>query len=164
MEKTKTETAIFACGCFWGVQYYFEKANGVLSTRVGYTGGHKQNPTYEEVCAHETGHYEAIEVTYDSAKTNYEELAKLFFSIHDYSQDNGQGPDLGEQYRSAIFYLNEEQRAIAEKLIKILQDRGDHVATKLLPTTEFYPAEDYHQFYYDKTGHEPYCHRMRRVF
>jgi len=160
----KTETAIFAGGCFWGVEYYFQHANGVLSTQVGYTGGTKENPTYKEVCSHTTGHLEAIQVTYDPSKTSYEEMAKLFFEIHDPTQANGQGNDIGPQYISAVFYENDDQKKTAEKLIGILTLKGYKVATKLIPATKFWPAEDYHQQYYEKEGGTPYCHKRVEKF
>jgi len=160
----KPHEAIFAGGCFWGVQYYLERAKGVISTRVGYIGGHTSNPTYEEVCRGGTGHLEAVEVTYDPAQTTYEALAKLFFEIHDPTQADGQGPDIGEQYRSAVFYLNDEQKATAEKLIRILKDKGYAVVTRVLPAETFWPGEDYHQQYYDKKGSTPYCHVYTRRF
>lgn len=160
----KTEKAIFAGGCFWGVEYYFQKAKGVISTSVGYTGGHKDNPTYKEVCSGTTGHIEAMEVEFDPVKTTYEELTKLFFEIHDFTQTDGQGPDIGEQYFSEIFYIDENQKEIAEKLIKILNDKGYKVATKLRPATTFWKAEDYHQQYYEHKGSKPYCHGWRKVF
>ncbi|MDD5541335.1 MAG: bifunctional methionine sulfoxide reductase B/A protein, partial [Candidatus Marinimicrobia bacterium] len=112
----KTELAIYAAGCFWGVEHYFKQAPGVLATRVGYTGGQTVNPTYRQVCSGKTGHKEAIEVTYDPTKTTYEELTKLYFEIHDFSQTDGQGPDRGEQYLSYIFYRNASQKQIAENL------------------------------------------------
>ena len=151
-KEVKTETAIFAGGCFWGVQHYFDKAPGVLKSEVGYTGGTKANPTYREVCSHTTGHVEAIKVTYDPTKTSYESMAKLFFEIHDPTQTNGQGPDLGPQYLSEVFYADENQKAIAEKLISILTAKGLKVATKVKPAVTFWPAEEYHQEYYQKTG------------
>ncbi len=157
-EAAAPSKAIFAGGCFWGMEYHFANAEGVLSTRVGYTGGHTENPTYGEVCSHTTGHIEAIEVTFDPAKTSYEELARLFFNIHDPTQVNRQGPDVGEQYKSAIFYLNEEQKRIAESLIGELESKGYHVATELIPASTFWEAEDYHQDYYEKKGNQPYCH------
>jgi len=162
--EKKTDTAYFAGGCFWGTEYHFQKAAGVISTRVGYTGGHKKNPTYEEVCSGNTGHYEAVEVVFDPSKTSYEKLAKLFFEIHDPTQTGGQGPDIGEQYQSVVFYANEEQKKTAEKLIKILKDKGYKVATQLIPATTFWKAEDYHQDYYEKNGKQPYCHVYRKRF
>ena len=160
-EKATNELAkaIFAGGCFWGVEYYFQHAKGVISTQVGYTGGFTENPTYKEVCSHKTGHVEAIEITYDPAKTTYEELAKLFFEIHDPTQANGQGPDIGNQYLSVVFYLNDDQKKTTEKLIGILQLKGFKVATQLKKATKFWPAEDYHQEYYEKEGSTPYCHK-----
>lgn len=154
----ESKTAIFASGCFWGTEYHMQRAAGVLSTKVGYTGGHKDNPTYREVCTGTTGHAEAVEVTFDPAKTDYETLTKLFFETHDPTQVGGQGPDIGDQYRSVVFYRDEQQRAIADKLIGILEDMGYKVATKVEPASTFWPGEDYHQHYYDKTGKSPYCH------
>jgi peptide methionine sulfoxide reductase msrA/msrB len=150
--------AVFAGGCFWGVEYYFRQAPGVLDTRVGYTGGHTDSPTYEEVCSDTTGHVEAIEVTYDPARTTYEDLARLFFEIHDPTQVDRQGPDIGEQYKSVIFYRNDEQKKIAEKLIGILESKGYDVTTELRKAGTFWEAEEYHQDYYAKTGKKPYCH------
>lgn len=154
----KTESAIFAAGCFWGVQHYFSRAPGVVSTAVGYTGGNKANPTYKEVCSHTTGHVEAIQVVFDPHQTTFEELAKLFFEIHDPTQTTGQGPDIGPQYLSGIFYSDNNQKIIADKLIGILQAQGLKIATKVRPATTFWPAEEYHQEYYEKTGGTPYCH------
>ncbi len=161
---TKTQKAIFAAGCFWGVEYYFKTAPGVLRTRVGYTGGKTTNPTYEEVCTNTTGHAEAIEVIYDPEQTNFEELCKLFFEIHDPTQLNRQGPDVGEQYRSAVFYLNDEQKQITEKLIRILKEKGLNVVTQVVPAAPFYEAEAKHQDYYTKTGSKPYCHFRVKKF
>lgn len=158
------ERAIFAGGCFWGVDYYFKRAKGVLSTSVGYTGGNKDNPTYQEVSYDDTGHAEAIEVTYDPTVTTYEDIAKIFFEIHDPTQVNRQGPDIGEQYRSEIFYLNDDQKKIAEKLIQELKTKGYRVATRLTKAGIFWKAEDYHQDYYQKTGGTPYCHRYTKRF
>lgn len=164
----QTETgllrALFAGGCFWGLQYYFDQAKGVVKTAVGYIGGHVVNPTYEEVCSKHTGHFEAIEVIFDPHKTDYETLAKLFFEIHDPSQENGQGPDIGPQYRSAIFYLTNSQKMCALRLIQQLAEKGIEVATLLEPASTFYPAEDYHQKYYLKTFKTPYCHFRRERF
>lgn len=159
VSKVNTAKAIFAGGCFWGVEYYFQNAKGVISTSVGYTGGFKENPTYKEVCSHTTGHIEALEVTYDPSKTSYEELAKLFFEIHDPTQANGQGNDIGPQYLSVVFYLDDAQKATTEKLIAQLQLKGYKVATQLKKATKFWPAEEYHQQYYEKEGGTPYCHR-----
>ncbi|NNE36470.1 MAG: peptide-methionine (S)-S-oxide reductase MsrA [Rhodothermales bacterium] len=159
-----TERAIFAAGCFWGVEHYFMRAEGVKSTRVGYIGGHTSNPTYREVCAGTTGHAEAIEVVYDAAQTSFEDMARLFFETHDPTQRNRQGPDVGEQYRSAVFYIDEEQKAIAEKLIGLLRAKGLDVVTELEPAATFWPAETYHQQYYEKTGKSPYCHFYTKRF
>jgi peptide methionine sulfoxide reductase msrA/msrB len=158
------EKAIFAGGCFWGVEYYFQKTKGVISLQVGYTGGNKDNPTYEEVCSGKTHHVEAIEVTFDSTQTSFEELAKLFFEIHDFTQVDRQGPDIGEQYRTEIFYLNDKQKEISNKLIQILTDKGFKVATYVTKATTFWKAEDYHQKYYEKTGKMPYCHVYKKIF
>ena len=157
-EEETPQKAIFAGGCFWGIEYHFSNVEGVLSTRVGYTGGHTENPTYQEVCSHTTGHIEAIEVTFDPTKTSYAELARLFFNIHDPTQINRQGPDIGEQYKSAIFYLDEEQKRVAESLIGILEEKGYKIATELIPASTFWEAEEYHQDYYEKKGSQPYCH------
>jgi len=159
-----TQTAVFASGCFWGTEYMFQKAKGVLSTRVGYTGGHKTNPTYKEVCTGTTGHAEAMEVVFDPKQTSFEELARLFFETHDPTQINGQGPDIGEQYRSGVYYQNEDQKQIAQKLVAELKTKGIRVATELQPASTFWPAEDYHQKYYQKTGKRPYCHSYRKLF
>ncbi len=162
--EPKTARAIFAGGCFWGVEHHFKNAPGVLSTSVGYTGGTLENPTYEQVCSDKTGHAEAIEVTFDPNKTSFEKLAKLFFEIHDFTQLNRQGPDVGSQYRSALFYLDENQKKTAQSLVRILAEKGYDVKTRIVPATKFYPAELYHQDYYEKTGKTPYCHAYRKIF
>jgi peptide methionine sulfoxide reductase msrA/msrB len=162
--KQATEIAIFAGGCFWGVEYFFQHAKGVISTQVGYIGGHTKNPTYKEVCTHTTGHAEAMKVTFDPDKTSFEELTKLFFEIHDPTQTDGQGPDIGDQYRSEIFYTNDTQKETALKLIQILKEKGFDVATKVTKATEFYKAEDYHQQYYEHKGSKPYCHGYVKRF
>jgi peptide methionine sulfoxide reductase msrA/msrB len=158
------DTAIFAAGCFWGVEHLLAAEPGVLSTTVGYTGGRKEKPSYEDVCSRATGHAEAVEVTFDPGRTSYEKLARLFFEIHDFTQVDRQGPDVGDQYRSAVFYRNEDQKRIAENLIRTLSEKGLKVATKLEPVGTFWKAEEYHQDYYRKTGKQPYCHFRRKVF
>lgn len=163
-QEVKMEKAIFAGGCFWGMEYQFQKVDGVKSVISGYIGGRTENPTYKEVCNTNSGHAEAIEVTYDATKVGYEEMAKLFFEIHDPTQLNGQGPDIGEQYRSEVFYFDESQKEITEKLIKILESKGYKVVTKLTKASKFYNAEDYHQDYYNKTGGTPYCHIYQKRF
>lgn len=162
--EVTTERAIFAGGCFWGVEYYMQKKEGVLSVVSGYIGGTKENPTYKEVCTGTTGHAEAVEVLFDPSEVSYEELTKLFLEIHDPTQVNRQGPDIGLQYRSEIFYLNEEQKKIAEKLLDILRDKGYKIATKVTKATTFWPAEDYHQDYYEHKGTLPYCHGYTKRF
>lgn len=162
--QSETETAIFAGGCFWGVEYYMGRAKGVLKTEVGYINSNKPNPTYEEVCSGTTGAAEAIRVLFKSGETTYEELAKLFFEIHDPTQVNRQGPDIGEQYRSEVFYLNEKQKEEAENLIGILKGKGLQVATKVTKAGIFWKAEDYHQQYYNNNGHKPYCHGYTKRF
>lgn len=156
--------AIFAGGCFWGVEHHFEQVKGVQSAVSGYIGGAAQNPTYREVCSGGTGHAEAVEVRYDPAVVDYETLARLFFEIHDPTQVNRQGPDVGSQYRSAVFYADEAQRAVALKLIAELKQKGYAVATTVEPAGTFWKAEEYHQDYYEKTGHEPYCHIRTKRF
>ena len=159
-----TAKAYFAGGCFWGVEYRFEKKEGVISAVSGYMGGTKENPTYEEICSGTTGHYEVVEVTYDPKRVTFEELAKSFFEIHDPTQPNGQGPDIGEQYQSVLFYSNGREMEIGKKLIRILKAKGYNVVTRLLPVTEFYTAEEYHQDYYKKHKETPYCHIYRKRF
>ena len=156
----------FGAGCFWGVEYYFQKAKGVVKVTSGYMGGHMSNPGYRDICTGQTGHYEVIEVTYDDTIVSFEELVKLFFEIHNFTQENGQGPDLGSQYLSAIFYNDKDEKSIASNIVNILTTKGFKVATKLISTlnTPFFQAEDYHQNYYNKTGKEPYCHSYKRIF
>jgi peptide methionine sulfoxide reductase msrA/msrB len=158
------ERAIFASGCFWGTEYYFQKAAGVISTTVGYIGGHVKNPSYREVCSGATGHAEATEVFYDPTKTDFETLARLFFETHDPTQVNRQGPDIGTQYRSAVYYINDEQKEITQKLIALLEEKGMKIATEVTKATEFYTAENYHQDYYKNNGSSPYCHFYTRRF
>ncbi len=158
------DTAIFSSGCFWGTQYYFDKLEGVISTTVGYTGGTKSNPTYKEVCSGTTGHLEAVQVIFDTAKVSYEKVCRYFFETHDFAQTDGQGPDIGEQYLSCIFFRTMEQKEIAEKTIKTLEGKGYKVATMLRPAKTFWKAEDYHQEYYENKGTTPYCHIYRKIF
>jgi len=160
----KMETTIFASGCFWGTEYHFEKKKGVISTRVGFTGGQKDNSTYEEVCSGTTGHAEAVEITFDPLIVSFEELAKFYFETHDPTQLNRQGPDIGTQYRSEIFYSNSNQKKIAEKLIKILRKKRLDVVTKLSKTSKFWEADKYHQNYYRRKGGTPYCHIYKKKF
>jgi len=156
--------AYFACGCFWGTEYYFSKCKGVKKCTVGYMGGSVEKPTYQQVCTKKTGHLEAIEVVYDPSEIDYEHLVKYFFEIHDFTQSNGQGPDIGPQYLSAIFYQNENESNVAQQVIKSLQEKGYKVATSLKPFAPFYKAEDYHQKYYQNKGSEPYCHFYKKIF
>ena len=163
-EAVKTDTAYFAGGCFWGTEYLLQSLDGVLSTRVGYMGGKKSNPTYEQVCEGNTGHAETVEIVFDPAKIGYEALAKFFFEIHDPTQVNRQGPDIGSQYRSAVFYRTDDQKRIADSLIDILKGKGLKVATHVVPANTFWEAEDYHQDYYQQTGKTPYCHIYKKRF
>ena len=164
LEPGRYGTAIFAGGCFWGVEYFMQKSPGVMTVTSGFIGGHVKNPSYKEVCTGRTGHAEAVKIIYDPQKTTYEKLLRLFMEIHDPTQTGGQGPDLGEQYRSGIFYLNDDQKKIAEKTIGILKDKGIKVVTELTRATEFYDAEEYHQEYYFRNGKVPYCHAYTKRF
>jgi peptide-methionine (S)-S-oxide reductase len=150
------ETAIFAGGCFWGVEDAFRHLPGVVATRVGYTGGHTEHPTYRDVCSHTTGHAEAVEVVYDPARVSYEELVTAFLvDIHDPTQLNRQGPDVGDQYRSALFVRNAGQRAAAERVLGRLaeQSRSRHpIVTEVTDAAAFWEAEEYHQQYFEKQG------------
>ena len=157
------QKATFAAGCFWGVESAFREllGKGVISTRVGYTGGHTKNPTYEDVCSDRTGHAESVEVEYDPGKITYNELLHVFWSIHDPTTPNRQGPDVGSQYRSAIFFHNAEQRRKAEESKREIETSkrfSRPVVTEITPAGEFYAAEDYHQRYYEKKGIAPACH------
>lgn len=162
------ETAYFAGGCFWGVEYFLQKVSGVQSVISGYMGGHVSNPTYEQVCGKKTGHVEAVEVIFNSHQTSFETLCKVFFETHDPAQANGQGPDVGPQYLSVIFTTNDEQKKVAEKLITLLEEKGLKIATQIKPVgkgvEKFWPAEDYHQNYYFNNGKQPYCHVYTQRF
>ena len=164
LEVGRYGAAIFAGGCFWGVEYFLQKAPGVISVTSGYTGGTVKNPTYQEVCTGNTGHAEAVKIVYDPQKTSYEKLLRLFLEIHDPTQVGGQGPDIGDQYRSEIFYLNEDQKNIAENELNILRTKGYKIATRVTKASEFYTAEAYHQDYYFKNGKTPYCHAYTKRF
>ncbi len=147
------EKATFAAGCFWGVEYKFSKIKGVVSTSVGYTGGRIKNPSYKQVCSGDTGHAEAVHIEFDPSVVSYPHLLEVFFSLHDPTQLNRQGPDIGTQYRSVIFIHNEEQKRAAKAMIQKLNESGRYskpVVTQILPVSEFYKAEEYHQKYYDK--------------
>ena len=163
-EENRTDTAYFAGGCFWGVEYYLQKIKGVKTVVSGYMGGRKENPTYEEVCSGATGHYETVEVVFDPSETSFEVVARTFFEIHDPTQWNHQGPDRGEQYRSAVFYTGEEQKEITEKLINLLKEKGFKVVTEVRPASIFWKAENYHQDYYEHKGAMPYCHGYVKRF
>ncbi|HEX2030858.1 MAG TPA: peptide-methionine (S)-S-oxide reductase MsrA [Actinomycetota bacterium] len=153
------ERATFGAGCFWGVEYVLRRVPGVLDVQVGYSGGHTPNPTYEQVCSHTTGHAEVAQVAFDPERVSYDQLLQVFWAMHDPTQVDRQGPDIGDQYRSAIFTHSEDQRTAAEASREGAQARFDRpIATSIEPLREFYPAEGYHQRYYEKTGHEPYCH------
>ena len=156
--------AVLAGGCFWGVEYIMRGVKGVLSARSGYCGGSLENPTYRQVCSGKTGHLESVEVLFDKRKTNYENVLRAFFESHDFTQTDGQGPDLGEQYKSAVFAQNAEQAKCAEKLLGELRKKGFVPATRILPKSKFYPAEDFHQRYYERKGTKPYCHVPRKIF
>jgi peptide-methionine (S)-S-oxide reductase len=153
------EQATFGAGCFWGVEYVLRRVPGVLDVQVGYTGGMTKNPTYREVCSHTTGHAEVAQVTFDNERLSFDQLLDVFWALHDPTQVNRQGPDIGDQYRSAIFTNSPQQQAAAEASRQRAQARfSKPIATEITPLTTFYPAEDYHQAYYEKNGHEPYCH------
>ena len=154
-----TEEMILAGGCFWGVDYYMRRIDGVLTVEVGYTGGTKKSPTYHEVCHGNTGHYEVVRVIYDKNKTDYRTVLKRFFEIHDPTQRGGQGPDIGEQYQSCVFYYDKKQQEITEELIRELTLNGYQIATKILPVQPFWSAEEAHQNYYSKHNKLPYCHK-----
>jgi len=149
------ERAIFAAGCFWGVETAFRQVEGVTSTKVGYTGGWAKNPSYEDVCSGKTGHAEAVLVEYDPSKVSYEQLLDVFWYVHDPTTKDRQGPDVGSQYRSAIFYAGDTQRnaAISSKAqLERLGTYKDPIVTQIVPASDFYPAEEYHQQYYEKRG------------
>jgi len=163
-EEARPGEAVFAGGCFWGVEYWLQQVPGVLEVTSGYTGGQLEHPTYREVCESDTGHAEAVRVRFDPHRVDYETLARAFFEIHDPTQLNRQGPDAGEQYRSVIFFANAAQRETAQQLIDELRRNGYDVKTTLEPLGTFWEAEEYHQNYYQRKGSTPYCHRPVRRF
>ena len=162
-KKEAIAKAYFAGGCFWGIEHLFEYKHVVISAVSGYMGGHTANPTYQNVIQGNTGYLEVVEVTYDPAEVDYEELAKFFFEIHDPTQVDGQGPDR-EQYLSAVFYKRDDEKKIVNKLIDILNAKGYKIATKVLPAGTFWKAEEYHQNYYDKKKQRPYWHVYKKKF
>lgn len=153
-----TSQALLAAGCFWGVQYYYDQVPGVLKTVVGYTGGHTTNPTYEEVCTHTTGHAEAVLIDFDPSVISYDQVLQQFFRMHDPTQLNRQGPDIGDSYRTAIFYFDDGQKTIAEQVLQAAQKQFDKpIVTEISPASAFYEAEDYHQKFAERTG-RGVCH------
>lgn len=155
----ETEEVIVAAGCFWGVQYYLDRLPGVLKTEVGYSGGSVDNPSYEDICNKKTGHYEALRIVFDSDKTDLTTVIQYFFEIHDPTQKDGQGPDLGSQYLSAVFYYDDKQKRTVQAVMDELSAMGYDLSTRLLPVATFWPAENYHQHYYQHKNGTPYCHR-----
>ena len=156
-----TEKATFGAGCFWGVEHAFRPLKGVKTTAVGYAGGHARNPTYEEVCTDTTGHAEVVQLEYDPAEISYQQLLDLFWNLHDPTQLNRQGPDVGKQYRSVIFFHTPEQEKAARALKEKLAADGRYsrpIITQIEPAPEFWMAEDYHQQYFEKRGLAPHCH------
>lgn len=160
----ETEEVILAAGCFWGVEYYLQRLDGVILTQVGYCGGQLKNPNYKEVCSQTTGHLEVVRVVFDRKKIDLETVLKRFFEIHDPEQTDGQGPDLGKQYLSAVFYYSNEQKHIAEQVINLLSAKGYKIATQIRPMEVFWIAEDYHHDYYNHKGSLPYCHGYTKRF
>ena len=160
LKFTTTQTAIFAAGCFWGVEETFRQTKGVLVTEVGYTGGHTQHPTYHEVCSDTTGHAEAVRVTYDPKQVTYDQLLTIFWKNHNPTTHNRQGPDVGSQYRSAIFFTTADQEKAAQEAKARLDKSGKFprpIVTEIVAATAFYPAEEYHQRYLEKNGRSQ-CH------
>ena len=154
------ETATFGAGCFWGVESVFEQVDGVVATKVGYTGGFTEAPSYEDVCSHRTGHAEAVEVTFDPARVSYDTLLDIFWMNHDPTQVNRQGPDVGDNYRTVIFYHSPEQEAAAIASKKRLEELGRYkrpIATEIVPAGKFWDAEEYHQKYFSRRGIASTC-------
>ncbi|WP_353147990.1 peptide-methionine (S)-S-oxide reductase MsrA [Chryseobacterium sp.] len=160
MDNNNLDKIVFGGGCFWCVESCFNMLKGVKSAISGYSGGHKENPTYQEVCTGETGHAEVVEITYDHSVISYEQLMDVFFFLHDPTQLNRQGNDIGTQYRSVIFYKNDAEKQKAEQAIKASQESGRWTGTyvtELAPFEKFWPAEQYHQGYYNENPTQPYC-------
>ena len=160
MNNTNLDTITLAGGCYWCIEAIYQRLEGVVSVESGFTGGAMKNPSYRDVCTGTTGHAECVQVTYDKTKTNLDEIFKVFFTVHDPTTLNRQGADEGTQYRSGIFYRNDEQKQAAEGIIKALTEAkiyGDPIVTEVTPFTVFYKAEDYHQDYYNQHGSQPYC-------
>ena len=156
-----TEKAIFGAGCFWGVESAFRAIKGVNEVISGYAGGHIKNPSYRDVCSGETGHAEVVQVEYDPSQVGYDELLDVFWNCHNPTTPNRQGPDIGSQYRSAIFFYTPEQEIAAKASREKLQQSGrwrEPIVTEILPAAEFYPAEEYHQHYLEKRGVRGHCH------
>ncbi len=163
--QNSLDTVTFGAGCFWCVEAVFQQLNGVHSVRSGYAGGKVRNPSYKEVCTGTTGHAEVCQITYDLSIISFAELLQAFYQTHDPTTLNRQGHDVGTQYRSVVFYHNENQRVLAEKYKKELNDQHvwpDPVITEIAPFTEFFPAEDYHQNYFNQNGDQPYCSAVIR--
>lgn len=158
--STNNQIAVFGGGCFWCTEAVFQRLNGVISVLPGYSGGHVENPTYEQVSTGETGHIESAKIEYDQNLLKYETLLDVFFATHDPTTENRQGNDVGPQYQSAIFYVNQEQKSAAENYIKNLETEkifGEKIVTKLLPFEKFYVAENYHQNYFNNNRSAGYC-------
>jgi len=158
MENKNYKTAILAGGCFWCLEAAFEKVPGVVDVESGYCGGETENPTYDQVCTGVTGHAESVRITFDPEKISYERILELFWKIHDPTTKNRQGADVGEQYRSAIFYLDEEQKRVAEASLRTEQGKlPAPIVTQIVPASRFWAAEDWHQDYYRANPQAPYC-------
>ena len=160
MENTNLETATLAAGCFWCVEAVFDDLKGVQDVVSGYSGGHLENPTYQQVCSETTGHAEVVQIKFDREELSFKELLQVFFTVHDPTQLNRQGNDVGSSYRSAIFYHSDEQKRVAEEVIKEFTDETIYdkpIVTQIAPFDEFYGAEDYHQEYFANNPNQPYC-------
>ena len=160
METNNLETATLGAGCFWCVEAVFDDLKGVVSVESGYSGGHTENPTYKEVCSETTGHAEVVNVTFDPNEISFKEILQVFFSVHDPTTLNRQGNDIGTSYRSAIFYHSDEQKRIAEEVIREVTEEGVYdnpIVTEVKPFDKFYIAEDYHQEYFANNPTQPYC-------